>query len=114
MGEGETTMDDERAEGLVISAELQLAYSSALGKLWRTDSAGTPIRELVIWHERKDRAEITINSVPIDGRRKVMTHAIWFIMHQRWPMSGHVIDHRAHPGTTRSTISGKPRSPRMP
>jgi hypothetical protein len=32
---------------LVVNRDLRLAYSPALGKLWRTNAQGAPIRELV-------------------------------------------------------------------
>jgi hypothetical protein len=79
---------------LVISAELGLAYDQHTERLYRLDSAGRIRHELALWRLRKDRPEITINTMVIDGRYKVMTHAIFHVMTQRWPQSGHVIDHR--------------------
>jgi hypothetical protein len=80
---------------LVTNLDLLLAYSPALGKLWRTDREGTPGRERVIWRWDKARCLAYATTILVPGFGiKVATHAIWFMMTGAWPAPGHVIDHR--------------------
>jgi hypothetical protein len=79
---------------LVINRELRFAYSPASGRLWRTDGAGTPIRELTLWRWGEASGEVKIGTIRIGEKYKMMTHVIFFIMSKRWPHPGHVIDHR--------------------
>jgi len=84
----------ESAEDLVINQELRLAYRPTTGELWRTDSAGTPTRELATWYwsERHGRPLPTSICLP-DGTRRVATHIIIYVMTGKWPRAGMYIDH---------------------
>jgi hypothetical protein len=80
---------------LVVNLELRLAYCAAEGRLWRLDAQGRIGRELKTWnpHKANGRPDTTTIKVPGIGIKRA-THAIWFMLHGRWPLSGHVIDHR--------------------
>ena len=79
---------------LVTNLELLLAYSPGQGRLWRTDAAGTPIRELTLWRWDAAKGEVKIGTIRIGAKHKMMTHIIFYIMCGRWPLPNHVIDHR--------------------
>jgi hypothetical protein len=81
-------------DGLIISAELRLAYDPATGQLWRTDRAGTPMHELKTWRENpaEGRLQISPVSVPGIGTRGA-NRVIFFMMVGRWPGPGMQVDH---------------------
>jgi hypothetical protein len=79
---------------LVTNLELAFAYSPAEGRLYRTDAQGRIIRELVLWRWDEARGRCVIGSIPVGGRYKMRTHVIFYVMQQRWPLPGLVIDHR--------------------
>jgi hypothetical protein len=97
----ETHMSDlaEMPDDLVINHELRFAYSPLHGRLWRTDGAGTPIRELTLWRWDEDRGQVKIGTIRVGGKYKMMTHVIHYIMTSEWPAPGMYIDHKKGRGT---------------
>jgi hypothetical protein len=87
---------------LVINRELRFAYSPASGRLWRTDGAGTPIRELTLWRWGEDRGEVKVGSIDVEGKSRRMTHVIFRVISGRWLLPNHVIDHRDRDPTNNS------------
>jgi hypothetical protein len=79
---------------LVTDLELLLAYSPSEGRLYRTDAAGTPIRELKLWHWHEAKGRCEINSINVEGKSKQATHIIFRVIIGRWPYAGMMIDHR--------------------
>jgi hypothetical protein len=87
-------MTDEAPIDLVTNLELRFAYSPTQGRLWRTDGAGTPIRELTLWRWDEDRGQVKIGTIRIGVKYKMMTHVIHYIMTSEWPAPGMYIDHK--------------------
>jgi hypothetical protein len=79
---------------LVTNLELRLAYSPALGRLWRTDRAGNIVHELKTWRENLDEGRLQINPVGVPGLGvRGANRVIFFMMVGRWPGPGMEIDH---------------------
>jgi len=84
----------QSAEGLVINFELRLAYCPIQGRMWRTDASGRIRHELPLWHYSEAQDEVKIVGITVAPylKRKA-THVIHYMMAQRWPRSGLVVDH---------------------
>jgi hypothetical protein len=78
---------------LIINLELLLAYSPTLGRLWRANASGTPIREFTLWHWDHVKGRPRVNSIKLCQKSKVATHVIYYMLSGRWPKPDHVIDH---------------------
>ena len=85
---------NDRNAPLVINLELRLAYCAETGRMWPTDAAGAFRHELVLWYysEAQDEVKIAPITVAPCCKRKA-THVIHYMMAQRWPNPGLVIDH---------------------
>ena len=80
---------------LVINLDLRLAYCPLQGRMWRTDANGRILRELALWRYNESDGQYAINDItcPGLGPRRA-NRLIFFMLTGRWPLPGHVIDHR--------------------
>ena len=79
----------EGAEGLIISAEFQLACCPLQGRLWRLDTEGAPGRELATWYINKASGQCMISPIWIAGLGRRGSHRVIFRMIVgRWPAPG--------------------------
>jgi hypothetical protein len=81
---------DETKDEMKVCLELRLGYVPATGALWRLDSEGNPLRELITYvMGRFLPSAMSIGN----GKRKQSTHTMFYIMEGRWRSPGNVTDH---------------------
>lgn len=67
-------------------------YDPVSGEFWRRLSQSGKFRRVVVARDENDRLRVC--GIGFRGHMIQSTHIIWMLVERRWPLPGHVIDHR--------------------